>query len=102
MAPKRKARTAQEVGTFSQAPQRVSRTSRTSPNMRNRGNIPNPLGLTHPKHIARYNNLSCKLVVATCYYDEDFFTNQNLGLVHKFAVISVGCLLRWYKAIFRY
>ena len=39
--------------------------------MRNRGNIPHPLGLTNPKHIARYNILSSKLLVATRYYDED-------------------------------
>jgi len=33
--------------------------------------VPQPLGLTHPKHIVRYNNLNSKLAVATHYYDED-------------------------------
>jgi len=66
------------VGTSSQAPQGAPRTSRPSTNTGNRGNIPNPRGLTHPKHIARYNNLSTKLVVATRYYDEDLLTRLDL------------------------
>jgi len=49
MAPKIKARTTQEAGTSSQAPQCASQTSPISTNVRNRGNIPNPFGLMHPK-----------------------------------------------------
>jgi len=64
MAPKKKVRTTQNAGTSSQTPQRPPLTSQTSTNARNQGNIPKPLGLTHPKHIARYNVLSSKLVVA--------------------------------------
>ena len=45
--------------------------------MRNRGNIPNPLGLTHPEHVVRYNVLGM-LVVATHYYDEDSLTRLDL------------------------
>jgi len=78
MTPNKKARTTLEEGTLSQAPLRVSQTSRTSSNIRNRGNISNPLGLTHPKHVARYNVLSSKVVVATHYYDENLLTRLDL------------------------
>jgi len=47
--------------------------------MRNQGNITYPLSLTNPEHIARYNALSSKLVVATRYYDEDVL--NRLGLL---------------------
>ena len=46
--------------------------------MRKLGNIPNPLGLTHPEHVARYNVLSSKIVISTQYYDEDLLTQLSL------------------------
>jgi len=39
--------------------------------VRARGSIPHPLGLTHRDHIARYNYLNERMVVATRYYDEE-------------------------------
>jgi len=56
----------------------VPPTSQPSNNVRNRGNIPNPLGLTHPKPSARYNVLSSMLVIATCCYDEVLLTRLGL------------------------
>jgi len=47
--------------------------------MRNRGNIPHPLGLTNLEHIARYNALSSKLVIATRHYDGDVL--NHLGIL---------------------
>ena len=78
MTPKKKAITIQEAGTSSQVPQRTSWTSWTSTNVRNWGNIPNPIGLTHPEHVSRYNILSSKLVVAIRYYDKDLLTGLGL------------------------
>ena len=46
--------------------------------MCNRSNIPNPLVLTNPEHVARYNAFSSKLVVATCYFDEDLLIGLGL------------------------
>ena len=46
--------------------------------MRNRGNLANPFGLTNPEHVARYNALSTKLIVATQYFDEDLLTSLVL------------------------
>ena len=39
--------------------------------MRAQGNIPHPLGLTNPDHVARYNCLNECMVVATRYDDEE-------------------------------
>jgi len=47
--------------------------------MRNRGNIPHPLGLTNPQQITGYNASSSKLLVATRHYDED--VSNHLGLL---------------------
>ena len=74
MAPNKRQRSTKEVGSSSQAPPQPQITSRTSTNMRARGNILHPLGLTHPDHIARYNSLKECVVVATRYYDEDLLT----------------------------
>ena len=71
MTPKKKTRTTHEAGTSSQAFQRAPQKSRTSTAGRKRGNISHPLVLTNHQHIARYNALSSKLVVATGYYDKD-------------------------------
>jgi len=38
---------------------------------RARGNIPHPLGLMRPDHVARYNCLNECIVVPTRYHDED-------------------------------
>jgi len=74
--------------TSSQAPEQAPQDSCTSTTtIRSRGNIPHPFGLTNPEHIARYNALSSKLVVATQYYDEDVL--NHLGW---FLMIFVGCL----------
>ena len=54
--------------------------------MHARGNIPQPLGLTHPDHVARYNYLNDRMVVATRYYDEDLLA--RLGML----TILGGCL----------
>ena len=35
------------------------------------GNIPHPLDLTNLDHVARYNCLNERMVVATQYYDEE-------------------------------
>ena len=78
MEPKKKVRTIKEVGTPSQAPKRAPQTCLTPTNARNQDNFPNPLGLTNSDHIATYNVLSSKLVVATCYYDEDLLIQLGL------------------------
>jgi len=60
-----------EVGSSSQAPSQQQRTSRTPTNARARGNISQPLGLIYRDHVARYNYLNERMVVATRYYDEE-------------------------------
>jgi hypothetical protein len=77
MAPKKRTKTTQEAGTSSQAPSRAPRTTRTS-RASARGNAPHPLGLLNPVHIARYNCLSNRTVVATRYYDEDLLVQLGL------------------------
>ena len=95
VASKKKLRTTHEVGASSQAPQHVSQTSQTSINTRNRGNIPNPYSLTHLEHIARYNILSCELVIATRYYDKDLLTRLVL-------LDDICWLFSWsYETMFR-
>ena len=42
--------------------------------MQNQDNILNPVRLTTPEHVARYNALSSKFVVATRHFDEDLLT----------------------------
>ena len=71
MAPTKRQRSTTEVGSLSQAPHWPQKTSRTSTIARARGNNPQPLGLTHSHHVARYNCLNERVVVATRYYDED-------------------------------
>jgi len=71
MSPTKRQKSTKEVGSSSQAPPRPQRTSRTSINVRARGNIPHPLGLTNPDDIVRFNCLNERTVVATRYYDED-------------------------------
>jgi len=56
---------------LSQASQRASRTSRTSSNARSRGNILNPIGLTYPEQVAKYNASSSKQVIVTHFCDKD-------------------------------
>ena len=75
MAPTKRQRSIKEVGSSGQAqpqPQRASQTARA------RDNIPHPLGLTHPDHIARYNYLNEPMVVAMRYYDEDLLARLGL------------------------
>jgi len=43
-----------------------------------RGNIPHPLGLTHPNRIARYDCLNERMVVATRYYDEELLARLGM------------------------
>ena len=78
MSPTKRQKSTKEVGSSSQAPPRPQRTSRTSINMRARGNIPHPLGLTNPDHIARYNFLNERIVIATRYNDEDLLARLGL------------------------
>jgi len=73
---------AKEVGSLSQAPPQPQRTSGTT---RARGNIPHPLGLTHPDYIARHNCLDERIVVAIGYYDEGLLA--QLGMLD-----DIGCL----------
>jgi len=78
MAPTKRQRSTKEVGSSSQALARPQRISRTSTNARARGNILHPLSLTHPDHIATYNCLNERIVVATTYYDEDLLARLGL------------------------
>ena len=68
MALAKRQRSTKEVGSSSEAPLQPQSTSQTACA---RGNIPHPLGLTHPHRIARYNCLTEHKVVATRYYDEE-------------------------------
>jgi len=78
MAPKKKARTTQGVRTLRQAQKRPTQTSRTSIDARMQGTAPHPFGLTNSDHIARYNALSSRRIVATRYFDDDLLTNLGL------------------------
>jgi len=49
-----------------------------STNVHARGNVPHPLGLTHPDHVAGYNCLNEYVVVATKYYDEDLLARLGM------------------------
>jgi len=80
MLPTKRQRSTKEVGSSSQAPPQPQRTSRTSTNAHARGNIPHPLVLTHPDHVARYNCLNEHMVIATRYYDEELLA--WLGMLH--------------------
>jgi len=85
MAPKKKVRITQGVGTFGQAPQRPTRASRASTNAKTKGNASHPYGLTHPDHIARYNSLNGRVIVHTCFYDEDLL--NQLGLLNDIRLL---------------
>jgi len=71
MAPTKRQRSSKEVGSSSQAPPQPQRISETSTNAHARGNIPHPPGLTNHNHVARYNCLNERMVVATRYYDDE-------------------------------
>jgi len=43
-------------------------------------NIPHPLRLAHPNHVARYNCLNEHMAIATRYYDEDLLA--RLGILN--------------------
>ena len=43
-----------------------------------RGNIPHPLGLMHPDHVAKYNCLNERTIVATRYCDEDLLARLGI------------------------
>ena len=77
MAPTKRQGSTKEVGSSSQATPQPQRTSR---NARARSNIPHPLGLTHPDHIARHNYLNERMVVATRYYDKELLA--RLGMLY--------------------
>ena len=79
MAHTKKQRRIKEAGTSYQAPSQPQRTSRTFTNACTRGNVPHPLGLTNPEHVARYNCLNDRIIVATRYYDEELW--GRLGLL---------------------
>jgi len=51
MAPTKKQRSTKELGSSSQAGPRPQRTSRTSINACDRGNMLHPLGLVRPDHV---------------------------------------------------
>jgi len=80
MAATKRQRSIKEVGSSSQALIRPQRTSRTSTNVRAQGNNPNPLGLTNPDHVVRYNCLNERMVVATRYYVEKLLA--RLGMLN--------------------
>ena len=85
MAPNKRPSSTKEVGSSSQAPLGPQRTSRTSTVACARGNVPHPLGLTHPDHVARYNCLNEHMVVANRYYDAD--------LLSRLGILDDICLL---------
>jgi len=63
---------------------------------RNQGSARHPLGLTNIDHISRYNVLSSKLIVATCYFDKGFLT--SLGLMDDiFWVFARGIWVNFWK-----
>ena len=79
MAPNKRQRSIKKAGASSQAPPQNQWTSYTSTNAQTQGNVPYPLGLTNPEHIARYNCLSERIVVVARYYDEELL--GRLGLL---------------------
>jgi len=79
MAPTKRQRSTREIGSSSQAPPQPQRTSRISTDAHARGNILHPLGLIYPNHVASYNCLNERVVVATRYYDEDL--KARLGML---------------------
>ena len=78
MTPTNRQRSIEEVRSSSQELIRPQRTSRTFTNARAQGNIPHPLGLTHPDHVARYTCLNECIVVATRYYDEELLARLEM------------------------
>jgi len=78
MAPNKRQMSTKEVGSSSQAPPPPQQTTWTSTTMHARGNIPHPVGLTHPDHFARYNCLNERVVAATRYYDEDMLARLGI------------------------
>ena len=78
MPPTKRQRNIKEVGSLSQAPIRPQRTSRNSINACASCNIPHPLSLTNPYHVARYNCLNGRIIVVTQYYDEDLFARLGM------------------------
>jgi len=81
MAPKKRTRTTPGAEPSSQVHQLVSG---ISTNARNRGNLPNPVGLTNTEHGGRYNDLSSTLVVATWYFDKDLLTSLGFDVDFMF------------------
>jgi len=75
MAPTKRQRSTKEVGSSSQAPHQPQRISR---NARVGGNIPHLLGLEQPDHVARYNCLNERMVVATGYYNEELLARLGM------------------------
>jgi len=78
IAPNKRQRNTKEVGSSSQALPRPQQLSQTSTNVHAGSNIPHPLGLTHPEHVARYNCLNEHMVIATRYYDEDLLARFGI------------------------
>jgi len=95
MTPTKRQRSTKKVGSSSQAPPRPQRTPQTSTNTHARGDIRHPLGLAHPNHVARYNCLNERMVVATRYYDEEQFARLGMldGVRWLFARGSLGRFL---------
>jgi len=71
MVPTKRQRSTKEIGSPTQAPPQPWRTSWTSTNACAKGNIAHLLTLIHPDHVARYNWLSERMVIATRYYGEE-------------------------------
>ena len=78
MTPIKRQRSTKEVGSSSQAPRQPQRTSRASTIACAKGSIPYPVGLTHPNHVARYNCLNERIVIATRYYDDDLLARLGM------------------------
>jgi len=88
MAPTKTQRTTKEVGSSSQAPSQPQRASRTACA---RGNIPHPLCLTHPDHVARYNFLNERMVVVTRYCDEELLAWLGMSDDIRW-LFATGCM----------
>ena len=58
-------------------------------------NIPHPLGLTHPDHVAPYNCLNERIVVVTKYYDKDLLAKLGIldDIIWLFTRGSIGHFL---------
>ena len=78
IAPKKRTKSNPEAGSSSQAPPYTTRATRTPTAVRIRGNPPDPLGLTNPEHVARFNCLNRRRIVATRYYDDEFLNQMGL------------------------